>query len=95
MAKLDSDRVVVQAPMSFSGSTRRIWKMTGGAPAMKALIPVALVLVLLAWVLVACWYVVFGLLLVPYRLVRRGSRQRKRDSLRHQEVLRAQRPPAE
>lgn len=41
--------------------------------------------------LVACWYfvmyVLFGILFIPYRLLRRGSRKNKRDKLRHREVL--------
>ena len=31
----------------------------------------------------------FGILLVPYRLLRRGSRKRKQEMLRHAEVLAA------
>lgn len=89
--RLASERVVVQAPMSFVGSAARIWKLTdAGPPAMKAAtVPIAVMLVLLAWCVVCCWYLVFGLFLVPYRLLRRGSRKRKRDTLRHQETLRA------
>ncbi len=89
--RLASERVVVAAPMSFAGSAGRLWKMTViGPPAAKvATIPTAIMLVLMAWMVVVCWYVCFGLLLVPYRLVRRGGRKRKRDNLRHQETLRA------
>lgn len=82
----------VQAPMSFSGSAGRIWKLTRAAnPILRyaVLVPIAVVLVALAWVVIAGWYGLFGLLLVPYRLVRRGGRQRKREALRHDEVLRA------
>ena len=44
-----------------------------------------------AWMFVACWYfviyVLFGLWFIPYRLLRRGSRKRKQEKLRHREVL--------
>lgn len=87
--RLASERVVIQSPTSFSGSGRRIWKLTDvGPPAARlATIPLAVVLVLLAWVLVLCWYLIFGLFLVPWRLIRRGGRKRKRDELRHRETL--------
>jgi hypothetical protein len=85
-----SEQVVVQAPMSLSGSAARIWKITAApGPARLLLIPAALVLIALAWVVVVVWYACFSLLLVPYRLIRRGSRKRKRDALRHREVLSA------
>lgn len=47
------------------------------------------VFLLLTWVFVTCWYAIFGLLLVPYRLIRRSDRQRKRDALQHREILAA------
>ena len=87
-----SQRVVVQAPMSLSGSAGRIWKLTdiGPAPVKWALLaPLAVMLILVAWTVVVCWYLIFGLLLVPYRLIRRGGRKRKRENLRHAELLRA------
>lgn len=90
-SQLVSERVVIQAPMSFTGSAKRIWKMTGVrnvvVKALLGLLAVALILV--AWIGVACWYLVFGVLLVPFRLLRRGSRKRKRDELRHREMLAA------
>ena len=91
MSGLESERVVVSAPMSFAGSARRLsaglWSQRGMAVRLLVgwwLLPVAVVTV---WLLVAGWYVVFGLFLFPYRLVRRGARKRKRDELRHREVL--------
>lgn len=61
-------------------------------PAVKALLSlVAAALILLAWVFVAFWYVliyvVFGILFIPYRLLRRSSRKQKQAKLRHREVL--------
>lgn len=86
---LASEQVVIQSPMSFVGSTRRIWKITRvGHPALKVLlVPLAVALLLVAWTVVACWTVVFGIFLVPYRLLRRGQRRRRQDALRHRELL--------
>lgn len=91
-AKLESEKVVVAAPLSYAGSAARIWKLTGvseQAAARVALATVAVVLILAAWCLVTAWYFTFGLLLVPYRLIRRGSRKRKREALQHREMMAA------
>ena len=87
--RLDSEKVVIQSPTSFTGSARRIWKITDQAnPVAKWLmVAVAVVLVFAAWVFVAAYTVVFGVLLVPWRLLRRGSRKRRRDEMRHREIL--------
>jgi hypothetical protein len=98
--RMDGSRTVVAAPMSFAGAvgitTNLLWhdrpivvKVFGvfGVPAIVGL----------WWILIVVWYAVFGLFLVPYRLVRRGSRKRKREARMHQETLRAikesQQPP--
>ncbi len=89
---LASERVVVSAPMSFHGSAARIWRITGTENfVLKLLVfaPIALLLISVVWFFVVFWYLVFGILLVPYRLIRRGSRKSKRDNLRHREVLEA------
>ena len=85
--------VIIQSPTSFVGATRRIWKLTKlGPPAAKfALIPLAAVLCVVAWVFCAVWLVVFGVVMVPWRLLRRGSRKRKLERLRHEELLAATR----
>lgn len=81
---LESERVVVSAPMSFAGA----WRRTRNALQQWWLFwTLGIVVVAAWWLAVACWYVVFGVLLVPYRLVRRGSRQRKRQELQHREML--------
>lgn len=57
------------------------------------LVPLAIILIMLTWMFVVCWYfviyVLFGLWFIPYRLLRRGSRKRKQEKLRHREVLNA------
>lgn len=88
--KLASEKVIVAAPLSFAGSAARIWKITDTDNVWLkwlVLIPSGVILITLAWCFIACWYVIFGLLLVPYRLVRRSSRKNKRDNLRHREML--------
>jgi Flp pilus assembly protein TadB len=87
------ERVVVSAPMSFSGSAQRIWKITytrhWWTRPLPALLAVALITV--AWAAVLCWYVVvfglFGLFAIPFRLIRRGQRQRERQAARLQRQL--------
>jgi hypothetical protein len=89
--KFRSEQVVVSAPLSFAGSAQRIWRLTDqDAPALKyGLIPVALVLIACAWTVVIFWYCFFGLLLVPYRLIRRGNRKDKVRAMQHREQLEA------
>lgn len=94
--KLASEKVVVSAPMSFSGSAARIWKITdvnNAAVKWLLLVPIALCLVLMAWSLVAIWYVIifglFGIFVIPFRLLTRSGRNRKRSKLQHREVLQA------
>lgn len=89
--QLESEKVVVSAPLSFHGSAARIWKITKTATgaAQAGLIALAILLVVLAWSFVLTWYMVWGLWLVPYRVIRRGSRKRKVDALRHRELIAA------
>lgn len=89
--RLESEKVVVSAPMSFHGSAARIWRITYGKNlAVKWLLVVlALSLIFVAWIVVLFWYCIFGILLVPYRLIRRSSRKNKRENLRHRELLSA------
>jgi hypothetical protein len=85
-----SSEVVVAAPMSFAGSAQRIWKLTkasDNAPAIIALSILAIALILGSWIVVLCWYGFFGILLVPYRLIRRGQRKDRRNAMRHEEML--------
>lgn len=92
--KLKSEKVVISAPTSFSGSAARIWKMTDTDNAWLKwllLVPVALCLIFMAWSLVAIWYVIifglFGIFVIPFRLFTRSNRKRKRNELQHRELL--------
>ena len=87
---LDSEKIIVSAPMSFTGAAKRAWKLTriGSGPWPKVgTVPLAIILIALWWVVICVWYVVFSLLLVPYRLIRRVSRKRKVEEQRHREQL--------
>ena len=91
-AKLESEKVVVAAPTSYAGSAARIWKLTGLTAQLWGRIGLGILasaLILCAWVLVTAWYLTWGLLLVPYRVVRRGQRKRRREALQHRELISA------
>jgi uncharacterized membrane-anchored protein len=97
MNKLPSEEVIVEAPMSWTGATKRIWRAERGWEAktdetglVYAAVILAAVVTALAWVTILAWYLVFGIFLIPYRVVRRGQRSRKRDELRHREMVAAQ-----
>lgn len=91
--QLASEKVVVSAPLSFSGSAQRIWKITEveNPIAKFALSLLAITLIIGAWMFVLCWYfvmyVLFGVFFLIFRLFTRGRRKDKRDKLRHREVL--------
>lgn len=95
-SKLASEKVVISAPTSFSGSAARIWKMTDSDNAWLKwflLVPVALILIFMAWSFVAIWYFIifglFGIFVIPFRLLTRSGRNRKRNKLQHRELLEA------
>jgi hypothetical protein len=98
--QLPSERVVIQAPMSYVGSRRRLWRLprlsrdatAAWHPAARITLLAAVYVVVLAaipvaWAIITGWYLLFSVLLVPYRLVRRGSRKRKLEERRHRELL--------
>jgi hypothetical protein len=90
--KLASERVIINAPMSFAGSAQRAWRLqeTGEGALRWVILALVIFLVIPAWwSLILVWYFTFGLLLVPYRVLRRGARKRKKEALRHREVLTA------
>jgi Domain of unknown function (DUF1707) len=89
-ARLASEDVIINAPMSYAGSAQRILRLrrrarNGGEKV--AVTGLAIVLVLLAWVIVTAWYLVWGVWLIPYRILRRGARKRKAEALRHRELM--------
>lgn len=89
-ARLASEDVIISAPMSYAGSAQRLWRIRRRATtdrSLAAMTALAVVLVVMVWVLVTVWYLWWGLLLVPYRLLRRGARRRKAEMLRHRELM--------
>lgn len=94
--KLSSEKVIVSAPTSFSGSAARIWKLTESDNDLLKwllLVPIALCLIFMAWSFVVIWYFIifglFGIFVIPFRLLTRSGRNRKRNSLQHRELLEA------
>ena len=88
--RLASEDVIINAPMSYAGSGQRIWRLRRQTQSDRALIvltALAIALVVMAWTLVTAWYLLWGLWLVPYRLLRRGARKRKAEALRHREMM--------
>lgn len=92
--QLASEKIVISAPLSFTGSYKRVWKITETNNTVlkwALLAPIAICLTCAAWVFVTIWYfimyILFGILFIPYRLIRRSGRKQKRDNLRHRELL--------
>ena len=91
--KLASEDVVIAAPMSFAGSAARvrnvIERVRGGVAKTVSLTTALILLLIIWWALILCWYLIFGLWLVPYRIFRRGQRKRDVAALRHREFMTA------
>ena len=92
MAK-DPTRTVVAAPFSYAGITARTLNLVwhDRPPVVKVLGALFVIPTFLpaAYVFLVGWYLIFGLSLAPYRLLRRGSRKRKREARMHKETLQA------
>ncbi len=90
-SRLASEDVIINAPMSYAGSAQRIMRLRrraqGRGGSLAAITTAAVLLVAVAWVLVTAWYLVWGIWLVPYRLLRRGARKRRMEALRHRELM--------
>jgi len=92
MTELKSEQIVISSPMSFSGSRQRIWKITKANNVWLkwlVLIPLASILTMIIWCIVLVWYLIFGIFLIPYRLIRRGHRKNKKLEMQHRETLEA------
>jgi Domain of unknown function (DUF1707) len=87
---LASEDVIINAPMSYAGSAQRIFRLrrrSEGGGALAAITALAILLILMVWIFVTAWYLLWGLWLVPYRLLRRGARKRKAEAMRHRELM--------
>lgn len=84
-----SSKVVIEAPMSFSGSLQRLnnWFWGDQPTWLKLTISWWLMPSLLVswWSLILPWYLVFGLWLIPYRSARQSQRRRRKDDLEREE----------
>ena len=101
MKKLSSEKVVIEAPTSFKGAAKRIFKLIDTADRIENkwvrgitkvfLWFLALNITVFSWIFVAMWYFVifylFGLLVIPFRLFTRSNRKAKRQKLQHRELL--------
>ncbi|WP_419929164.1 hypothetical protein [Candidatus Poriferisocius sp.] len=90
--RLPSEQVIMESPLSFTGSAKRIIPAVyGKMPRRRWAVPVAPVVVALVisvvWVGVFFWYLVWGVLLIPFRLFRRLQLKSEVDELRHREML--------
>lgn len=90
--RLPSEQVIMESPLSFEGSAKRIIPAVYGAmPKQRWAVPVAPVVVVLVisvtWIGVMLWYVVWNIILIPFRLLRRLQLKEEVDELRHRELL--------
>lgn len=93
--RLKSEDVIINAPMSFAGAFQRTMRLRRRGGINERPWPVQVLwqwvvlnsILLVWWTVIAGWYLVFGILLLPYRLLRRGARKRKAEALRHREML--------
>lgn len=92
--RLASELVIKESPMSFTGSAKRIRRAVySRVPEQpRGLLAAAVVLILLvylAWLAVLGWYLMFGLFLIPSRLLRRRQVHAEVEALRHRELIEA------
>lgn len=93
--RLASEDVIINAPMSFAGAFQRTMRLRRWLGMNQRPWYVQVIwhwaflnsILLVWWTLIVGWYLVFGIFLVPYRLLRRGARKRKAEALRHREML--------
>ena len=82
----------MESPLSFTGSAKRIipavYRKMPRRPLAVPVAPVVVVLLIsVVWAGVLLWYLVWGVLLIPFRLFRRLQLKSEVDELRHRELL--------
>lgn len=93
--RLRSEDVIINAPMSFTGAFQRTMRLRRWLDMNQRPWYVQAIwhwvflncILIVWWAVVAGWYLIFGIFLIPYRLLRRGARKRKAEALRHREML--------
>ena len=96
---LPSEEVILAAPWSWAGATRRIWRLwrppidTSAGWGKAGRWTGLWTLLVLAWLGVALWYALLASLglvplavLITFRIVRRTQRRGRRNALRHAEI---------
>ncbi len=83
-SKLESEQVIVEAPFSFVGVTKRVWRANEN---IYFRIFLSIPFLCCAYFFICNWYLFFGLLLVPFRLYRRSQRNAHKQELQHRELL--------
>jgi len=96
---MSDKRQVVSAPMSLNGSYLRTVNLLWFDKPVWFQLAIgwwlAVFILCFWWGAIVIWYLLFGILLVPYRLIRRGGRNRKIAERRHQELVQALKSPNE
>jgi len=95
---LESERLSKSATLSYSGSRHRIWQLVRADNLWLrwlVSVPVAVLLVLVAWLVVTGWYGLWMIggfvFLLPARLIGRSRRRRRLEEARHREQVDATR----
>jgi hypothetical protein len=83
-----SDKIVIESPMSFAGSRKRILNWSDNTWVRWLLLSWVIAV---AWMFVGIWYMGFawwlGWLIFPFRIIRRGQRRDKLAKAQHQEMM--------
>lgn len=90
MSKLESEKIIIESPTSFTGATKRLWKVVEDKHwAIQVIYGV--VVFPIAYTFIFMWYVIifglFGIFVIPFRLFTRGSRKKKVEEARHREMI--------
>lgn len=85
-----SESIIIESPTSFTGATKRIWRVSDST----AYRLVAAFLILpTVYVFIIFWYVIifglFGIFVIPFRLLTRSNRKQKKADAQHRELLEA------
>jgi hypothetical protein len=89
---IGSEDVILDAPMSFTGITKRTLRFSRRHPRdywwseTLAVTGLALWLTVM-YAVILYWYCIFGIWLVPYRLIRRSQRRDVQRRRQHAELL--------
>jgi hypothetical protein len=93
----NASRIVVAAPMSFTGAVQHTMNLLWHDRPEWVKYAIGLwaipMIVLMWWSAIFGWYFLFGLWVIPYRIARRGDRKAKRQAAMHREMMTAMKQP--